>query len=125
MPSRNTPAVCVMVTIAPSAAACLMVPRAPTRYAATIALPCPGERAWNAPKTNAISRPNNIKPGVKRLTLMACVNASRGVEAACCRTLLPSDVDPADAVDVDRTAPGENSMCASVCCGGADSDCAG
>ena len=54
-PSANTPAVCVTVTIPPSATASRGRPRVPTRYAATIALPWPGESAWIAPQAKAVS----------------------------------------------------------------------
>ncbi len=61
-PRANTPAVCVTVTIAPSANACRGRPRVPTRYAATIALPCPGDSACTAPQPNAASRRSNKTP---------------------------------------------------------------
>ena len=38
-PRAKTPMVCVMVTVKPRKAACRGVPREPTRYAPTIALP--------------------------------------------------------------------------------------
>ena len=44
-PKAKTPSVCVMVTVNPKNAACLTVPREPTRYAPTIVLPCPGDIA--------------------------------------------------------------------------------
>ena len=52
-PSAKTPAVCVTVTVAPSAKAWRAVPRVPARYAATMALPCPGVSACAMPKTMA------------------------------------------------------------------------
>ena len=52
-PSAKTPIVWVTVTVAPSPNACRAVPRVPIRYAATIALPCPGESACSAPQPNA------------------------------------------------------------------------
>jgi hypothetical protein len=44
-PSAKTLIVCVNVTMAPKTAACYTVARDPTRYAATIVLPCPGVKA--------------------------------------------------------------------------------
>jgi len=64
IPSRNTLMVCVNVTIAPRKAACLSVPRDPTKYAATMVLPCPGVRACAAPNTNAIPNAATIIHGV-------------------------------------------------------------
>ena len=61
-PSANTPAVWVTVTVAPSATACRGVPRVPTRYAATIALPWPGDSACSAPHPNAASRSRTSTP---------------------------------------------------------------
>src|ERR1700680_3853719 len=63
-PSANTLIVWVSVTIAPRKAACLRVPRDPTRYAATMVLPCPGVSAWAPPRTNAAARPTRIIHGV-------------------------------------------------------------
>ena len=53
MPSANTPAVCVTVTVPPRISAWRARPRVPARYAATIVLPCPGVSAWNMPNTSA------------------------------------------------------------------------
>ncbi len=52
-PSAKTAAVWVAVTVRPRIRACRGVPRDPTRYPATIALPWPGERACRAPQPNA------------------------------------------------------------------------
>ena len=59
--------VCVKVTIAPRNAACFNVPREPTRYAATMVLPCPGVSACAAPKPNAIPMAAAIIHGRQRL----------------------------------------------------------
>src|SRR4051795_2811756 len=45
MPSANTPAVCVTVTVPPRISAWRADPRVPARYAATIVLPWPGGSA--------------------------------------------------------------------------------
>ena len=63
-PSAKTLMVCVNVTIAPRNTACLNVPRDPTRYAATMVLPCPGVNACAAPRTNAAAIPTRIIHGV-------------------------------------------------------------
>ena len=54
--------VCVNVTIEPRNNACFSVPRLPTRYAATMVLPCPGDSAWIEPKPKATNRPNRMVP---------------------------------------------------------------
>ena len=59
-PNAKTLIVWVNVTIAPRNAACLNDPLEPTRYAATIVFPCPGEKACIAPSPNATARPIRI-----------------------------------------------------------------
>ena len=43
------------VVTRPRTTACRIVPRSPTRYAATIVFPCPGVKAWAAPNTKQSS----------------------------------------------------------------------
>ena len=59
-PRIKTPSVCVIVTMAPSRMACFAVPLVPTKYAPTTVLPCPGERAWNAPRLKATMSANRM-----------------------------------------------------------------
>ena len=71
VPSPNTLAVCVHVTMLPKTIACRTVPREPTRYAATSVLPWPGCNACNAPNSNAVSSvpsttPNELSPARNR-----------------------------------------------------------
>ena len=61
-PSAKTPIVCVIVTMPPSRTASTGLPFVPTRYPATIALPCPGVSAWAAPQKAAISSERRITP---------------------------------------------------------------
>jgi hypothetical protein len=67
--------VCVRVTIPPRKAACFKVPREPTRYAATMVLPCPGVSACAAPKANAMPIATAIIHGVSACW---CSNRVRG-----------------------------------------------
>ena len=50
------------MTVPPSRNACRGVPFVPTRYAATIAFPCPGVSAWAAPQKAAISSDRRRTP---------------------------------------------------------------
>ena len=50
----------VNVTMAPRKIACFGVPCVPTRYAATIVLPWPGDMAWMAPSPKATANPISI-----------------------------------------------------------------
>ena len=67
-PSVKTPIVWVAVTIRPSSTACHGVPRRPTRYAVTTALPCPGESACAAPQKSAAASAASTtqKPSLSR-----------------------------------------------------------
>ncbi len=67
--STKTAPVCVSVVITPSARACQTVPCSPTRYAATSDLPCPGVRAWTAPKP-AASKSSTARP--RRVSSSKC-----------------------------------------------------
>ncbi len=96
-PSANTPAVCVTVTIAPSTTACRGLPRVPTRYAATIALPWPGESACTAPQPKAATSSRSkhalarrgvaedLRQALHRLARTACRRSSahRRAPSAC------------------------------------------
>ncbi len=62
IPRANTLTVCVNVTTAPSNSACRNVPRLPTRYAATIVFPWPGENACTAPNPNATANAASHNP---------------------------------------------------------------
>src|SRR6476469_9583931 len=76
-PSANTETVWVTVTMSPRIAACLGVPRAPTRYPATIVLPWPGESAWRAPQPNAAASRNTISRPCVLPPARALANPSR------------------------------------------------
>ncbi len=113
-PSANTATVWVAVTVSPRIAACRGVPRAPTRYPATIVLPWPGESAWSAPQPNAaasrktISRPCVLPPA------SAFANPSRE------RSVVASSPErPGGAVTWPE--PGATSKLASRSLGGLDS----
>ncbi len=77
IPRAKTPAVWVMVTVSPRKAAWRAVPRAPTRYAPTTALPCPGESACIPPKKVAINKPINAMVGVTSGTAISSASRSR------------------------------------------------
>lgn len=55
-PSAMTLKVCVKVTTSPRNTASITRPLEPTRYAATMAFPCPGVKACSPPNTNETTR---------------------------------------------------------------------
>lgn len=70
----------VAVTVRPITTAWRSEPRWPTRYAAITVLPCPGARAWRAPRTTAAARAKRPKPNVSSWraarAVKACVTRS-------------------------------------------------
>src|SRR2546428_5573003 len=66
--NASTPRVWDTVTVMPRATACLAEPRDPTRYAAMIVFPWPGETAWIAPRPRAMRSDPIRARGLRFLT---------------------------------------------------------
>ena len=63
--STRIPTVCDTLTDSPSPTAWSGRPRVPTRYAAISVLPCPGVRAWPAPRAAAVNNDTSRITGVR------------------------------------------------------------
>ena len=83
-PKARTPMVCVSAIVRPSDSACLTVPFAPTKYAATNVLPWPGSRAWIAPNPSARRSDKSSTGNVRSWVSMSDANPAPARSGALC-----------------------------------------